>query len=107
MSTTGIYEAGVLLQHYVERLGAENRLTGGAARNKPDYYHDEKGMYDGLAACLEALGDRSGVPSLREGAEDVADQLRRIDVEREDPEQSPRLVQALVYMIGVLMIATR
>jgi hypothetical protein len=106
-SLQSVRTAGVLLEHYVSVLEAENRLQGKKAENTAHYYQHERGIYDGVASCLEAVADRSGVPSFRESVEDVADQLRKADPVHEDPTRFPNVVQALVYLIGALVIASR
>jgi hypothetical protein len=89
--------------HYVSRLDADGRLRGSRASNTPQYYRCETGIYDGIAACLETIADNSVLPSFRESLEDAADQLRRTDPARENPEKLPNVIQAVVYLIGALM----
>jgi hypothetical protein len=107
MSTHGAYVAGVLLEYYVSRLEATNRLRGKGARNTAHYYKCEKGFCDGIAACLEAIGDRSGAPRIQEQLDDAKVFLRKADPKLENPERFPNVAHALLHLVGALVIASR
>ena len=55
MSSMAIHKAGLTLEHLVGRTGAH--LQGKGANNHADYYDYGKGVYDGIAAVLEAIRD--------------------------------------------------
>jgi hypothetical protein len=97
----------MLLEYYVSRLEATNRLRGKGASNTAHYYKCEKGFCDGIAACLEAIGDRSGVPNLQEQLDDAKEHLRKADPKLENAERFPNVAHALLNLIGALVVASR
>jgi hypothetical protein len=105
MRTASIQAAGILLTRYVDRLNAESRLRGVRANNTVHYYNCEKGIYDGIATCLETIAERSGLPSFRESVDDAAEQMRQTDPARENPEDIPNITLTFVYLIGALIVA--
>jgi hypothetical protein len=107
MSAQRVYSAGVLLEYYVDRLGATNRLRGKGARNTTHYYKCEKGFCDGIAACLEAIGDRSGAPNLRCQLDDAKVHLSRVNPELENPENFPNVAHALLDLVAALVAANK
>jgi hypothetical protein len=107
VSEQGAYAAGLLLEYYVNRLEATKRLKGKGARNTAHYYKCEKGFCDGIAACLEAIGDRSGAPSLQEQLDDAKEHLRKADPKLENPEHFPNVAHALLNLIGALVVVSR
>jgi hypothetical protein len=107
MKPQTLFTAAILLEYYVYRLDAANRLIGERAKNSVHYYKSQKGFYDGVAACLEALGDRCGVPSLQAKLNEASHQLRHTESHTEDPEHAPHVAQALVHVIGALSVASK
>jgi hypothetical protein len=105
--TQALFTSAIMLEYYVYRLDAADRLRGKGARNSVHYYKSEKGFYDGIAACLDALGDRSGAPRLRERLDEASHQLRETDPRLEDPERFHTVAQALVHLVGAFTVASR
>jgi hypothetical protein len=107
MRPQALFTAAILLEYYVYRLDAASRLTGKKAKNSVHYYKSQKGFYDGVAACLDALGDRCGMPNLQERLDKASHHLRNADPQIEDPEHAPNVLHALVHVIGALSVASR
>jgi hypothetical protein len=107
MSSASIQAAGILLTHYVKRLEANGKINGNGNHrtNPPEESVNENGIYDEMAACLETIAARSCSPSFRESVDDAADQIRRTDPVREDPERIPNVILTFVTLIGALIAA--
>jgi hypothetical protein len=102
MSSSPVRQAGIMVEQLVSKLGAT--LKGPAATNHADYYDYDKGIYDGIASCLQAINEASKNDDLRfrtfiSGA---IDSLRRVDPARQDPDAAPDLISALVNMLVVI-----
>jgi hypothetical protein len=112
MSSLHVHRAGIALESLVARLGA--KLCGKDATCSADYFDYHKGLYDGVAACLEAMqakpptltGDAAGSPGARFTAylSRAADMMRRAadDPRSEDPDILPNVAPALVTLLGVI-----
>ncbi len=112
MSSHEVHQAGIRLESIVNRLGAS--LKGTEASNNANYYDYRKGLYDGVASCLEsmemdtdAIGFKSNTPGSPGARYDVCikdaiKHVRQADSRQEDPDRIPNVAQALVAILGAL-----
>ena len=121
MSSTHVHSAGINLERIVSRLGA--KLAGPRPdNNSADYYDYGKGLFDGIASCLETMESEEayqfrttvkGSPAARYGVgikeairmlRAADESVRAADEEDrsvpEDPDNLSNLSGALVAILG-------
>ena len=112
MSSPDIHMAGIFLESIVADLHAT--LKGLDASNHADYYDYEKGVFDGLASCLESIQLATEIPAVMPNGpgtlggrfsghlRSAIEALRLIDPSVEDPDRQPQTVTAFVATVGAL-----